>query len=43
MGGLSTVRLEEIKIRQTKQFYKADKDYGERVAKALNISIDQIK
>ncbi|SPN75785.1 catalase [Brochothrix thermosphacta] len=43
VGGLSTVRLEEIKIRQTKQFYKADKDYGERVAKALNISIDQIK
>ncbi|EUJ39856.1 catalase [Brochothrix campestris] len=43
VGGLSTVRLEEIKIRQTQHFYKADKDYGERVAKALGLSLDQIK
>lgn len=43
VGGLSTVRLEEIKIRQTQQFYKADKNYGERVAKALSLSLEQIK
>lgn len=43
VAGLSTVRLEEIKIRQTKQFYQADKDYGERVANALGLALDQIK
>ena len=29
----------EIQIRQTKIFYKADPDYGQRVAKGLNINI----
>ena len=29
----------EIQIRQTKIFYKADPDYGQRVAKGLNIKI----
>jgi catalase len=29
----------EIQIRQTKQFYKADPDYGRRVAEGLGIEL----
>ena len=31
-----------IQVRQTIHFYKADKDYGSRVAKGLGIGIDEI-
>ncbi|UUV98227.1 catalase [Vagococcus luciliae] len=39
VASLSLVENEEIKKRQVEQFYKADKDYGERVAKKLNLKI----
>ncbi|APX71350.1 catalase [Companilactobacillus allii] len=39
---LGQVKKDEIKILEIKQFYGADKDYGTRVAKALNMDIDEI-
>ena len=36
VGHLGNAR-KEIQIRQTKLFFKADKDYGMRVAKGLGI------
>jgi len=32
-----------IQLRQSAIFYKADKDYGERVAKGLELSVDEVK
>jgi len=32
-----------IQLRQSALFYKADKDYGERVAKGLGLSVDEVK
>ena len=32
-----------IQLRQTALFYKADKDYGERVAKALGLDVKKVK
>ncbi len=32
-----------IQLRQTALFYKADPDYGQRVAKGLNLSPDEVK
>jgi catalase len=32
-----------IQLRQTALFYKADSDYGERVAKALELSLSEVK
>jgi catalase len=32
-----------LQLRQTALFYKADKDYGERVAKGLGLNIDEVK
>ncbi|KFF31535.1 catalase [Bifidobacterium bombi] len=40
---LGTVESEQVKILQTRQFYKADRDYGERVAKALGLPLDDIR
>lgn len=39
---LGTVTDQEIKILETRQFYRADKDYGQRVAQELGLSLDQI-
>jgi catalase len=32
-----------IQLRQTALFFKADADYGERVAKGLNLKIEEVK
>ena len=32
-----------IQLRQTALFYKADKDYGRRVAEGLGLSIDNVE
>lgn len=40
---LGQVKDIEIKIRETKQFYQADKEYGTRVAEALGLDINLIK
>lgn len=32
-----------LQLRQTALFYKADKDYGKRVAKGLGISLEEVK
>jgi catalase len=32
-----------IQLRQTSLFYKADKEYGERVAKGLGLNADDVK
>lgn len=39
---LGQVKKDEIKILEIKQFYGADKDYGRRVAKVLNIDIEDV-
>jgi len=41
VGSMKEVRKEEIKLRQIKHFYKADPDYGERVAKALGLQVPE--
>jgi catalase len=33
---------QNIQYRQTALFYKADKEYGERVAKALKLNISKV-
>lgn len=43
VSGLKTVKKEEIKILETKEFYKADSEYGTRVAEGLGLSLDKIK
>ncbi|MGV0167189.1 catalase [Furfurilactobacillus sp. WILCCON 0119] len=40
---LGTVDNTETKILETKQFYKADPEYGTRVAKALGLSITDVQ
>lgn len=40
---LGTVENQDIKILQTRQFYRADHDYGERVAQALNLPLASIQ
>ncbi|WP_129045129.1 catalase [Companilactobacillus metriopterae] len=40
---LGQVESDEIKKLEIKQFYDADPDYGTRVAKALDMNIDDIK
>lgn len=40
---LGQVTKKEIQIRETRQFYLADPEYGIRVAKALELPLDQIK
>lgn len=38
---MKPVTLEEIKLRQISHFYKADPDYGTRIAKGLGLSVPQ--
>ncbi len=40
---LGSATSREVKVLETKQFYRADPDYGSRVAKALGIEQDEIK
>jgi catalase len=40
---LGSATSREVKVLETKQFYRADPDYGSRVAKALDIEQDEIK
>ncbi|GLB46134.1 catalase [Philodulcilactobacillus myokoensis] len=42
-GTLGTVKSHENKVLETRQFYNADHEYGERVAKALGLKMDEIK
>ncbi|TPR13170.1 catalase [Apilactobacillus timberlakei] len=39
---LGTVKSHENKVLETRMFYKADHDYGTRVAKALGLDMDEI-
>ncbi|WLD92789.1 catalase KatA [Alkalihalobacillus sp. AL-G] len=41
VGAMKPVESDEIKLRQIKHFYKADPDYGERVAKGLSLPVPQ--
>jgi catalase len=41
VGAMKPVEHNEIKLRQIQHFYKADPDYGMRVAKGLGLSIPQ--
>ena len=38
---MKPVKLEEIKLRQIGHFYKADPEYGTRIAEGLGLSIPQ--
>ena len=38
-GAMKPVERDEIKLRQIGHFYKADPEYGERIAKALNLQV----
>jgi catalase len=38
-GAMAPVESDEIKLRQIGHFYKADPEYGERIAKALNLQV----
>ncbi|USS84672.1 catalase [Fructilactobacillus myrtifloralis] len=42
-GGLGSFDNHEIQVLETKQFYKADPEYGTRVAEALGLDLDEIK
>ncbi|UQS84846.1 catalase [Apilactobacillus apisilvae] len=39
---LGTIKSHDNKVRETRMFYKADHDYGTRVAKALGLDMDEI-
>ncbi|CAI2697134.1 Vegetative catalase [Apilactobacillus kunkeei] len=39
---LGSVKSHDTKVRQTKLFYRADHDYGKRVADALGLNMDEI-
>jgi catalase len=41
VGAMKLVERDDIKLRQIQHFYKADPEYGERVAKGLNLAIPQ--
>jgi catalase len=41
VGAMKPVERDDIKIRQIQHFYKADPEYGEKVAKGLNLAIPQ--
>jgi len=41
VGAMKPVDREDIKLRQIQHFYKADPEYGERVAKGLGLAIPQ--
>lgn len=38
---MKPVKLEEIKLRQIGHFYKADPEYGTRIAEGLGLPIPQ--
>ncbi|KRN42341.1 catalase [Fructilactobacillus fructivorans] len=42
-GALGSVNNHEIKVLETRQFYKADPEYGTRVAKALGLDLNEIR
>jgi catalase len=41
VGAMKPVERDDIKLRQIQHFYKADPEYGEKVAKGLNLAIPQ--
>ncbi|MFP5106043.1 catalase KatA [Neobacillus sp. C211] len=41
VGAMKPVERNDIKLRQIQHFYKADPEYGEKVAKGLNLAIPQ--
>ncbi|MGE8203370.1 catalase KatA [Heyndrickxia sp. NPDC080065] len=41
VGAMKPVEKEEIKLRQIQHFYKADPEYGTRVAEGLGLSVPQ--
>ena len=36
---MKPVERDEIKLRQIRHFYKADPEYGERIAKGLSLQV----
>ncbi|GIQ62297.1 hypothetical protein PACILC2_08650 [Paenibacillus cisolokensis] len=40
---MKPVEKDEIKLRQIGHFYKADPEYGRRVAEGLGLSIDHLE
>ncbi|NIK80560.1 catalase [Paenibacillus castaneae] len=42
VGAMKPVEKDEIKLRQIGHFYKADPDYGQRIAEGLGLSITQL-
>lgn len=42
-ASMKGVQKEEIKLRQIQHFYKADPEYGQRVAEALGLAVQQEK
>jgi len=41
-NGLGSIDSHEDKVLETRQFYLADHDYGERVAKAIGLDMSEI-
>lgn len=41
VGAMKPVALEEIKLRQIGHFYKADPEYGTKVAEGLGLSVPE--
>ena len=41
VGAMKPVKKDEIKLRAVQNFYKADSEFGERLAKGLNLSLKQ--
>jgi catalase len=41
VGAMKPVEKEEIKLRQIQHFYKADPEYGKRIADGLGLSVQQ--
>jgi catalase len=41
VGSMKPVELEEIKLRQISHFYKADPEYGTRVAEGLGLEVPE--
>ncbi|WP_315898286.1 catalase-related domain-containing protein, partial [Bacillus paralicheniformis] len=41
VGSMKQVTKDEIKLRQIQHFYKADPEYGTRVAEGLGLSVPQ--
>ncbi len=41
-GDLGAVKNREVKLKMIAHFYRADKDYGARLAKALGVGIDDV-